>query len=99
LASWTADWVSAWDQLGEACRVAFAQLIGASPETIALVPSVSVGVGTVAATLTAGDEIIVPDDEFTSVLFPLLVVERERGVQVESYRSSVSPRASAATLV
>jgi selenocysteine lyase/cysteine desulfurase len=78
----SADWVQAWDQAGEACRAAFARLIGGVPETIALVPSVSVGVGTVAATLKAGDEVVVPDDEFTSVLFPLLAVERERGVRV-----------------
>jgi selenocysteine lyase/cysteine desulfurase len=77
-----ADWVSAWDRTGEACRDSFAQLIGARPETIALVPSVSVGVGTVAATLQAGDDVVVPEDEFTSVLFPLLAVERERGVRV-----------------
>ena len=78
----TADWVSAWDQAGEACRASFAELIGAAPETIALVPTVSVGVGTVAATLTAGEEVVVSDDEYTSVLFPLLVGERERGVRV-----------------
>jgi len=80
----SADWVSAWDRAGDACRVSFAELIGAAPETIALVPSVSVGVGTVAATLMAGDDVVVPEDEFTSVLFPLLVAERARGVQVRS---------------
>jgi selenocysteine lyase/cysteine desulfurase len=78
----TADWIPAWDQAGEACRVSFAELIGASPETIALVPTVSVGVGVVAATLTAGEEVVVSDDEYTSVLFPLLVGERERGVRI-----------------
>jgi len=81
----TADWVTAWDQAGEACRRSFAQLIGAQAATIALVPSVSVGVGMVAATLKPGDEVVIPDDEFTSVLFPLLVVEREqRGVRVRT---------------
>jgi selenocysteine lyase/cysteine desulfurase len=80
----TADWMRAWDQAGEACRASFAELIGAAPATIALMPSVSVGVGTVAATLQAGDEVVVSDDEFTSVLFPLLVVEREHGVRVRA---------------
>jgi selenocysteine lyase/cysteine desulfurase len=78
----TADWVDAWDRRGEACRAAFATLIGSQARTIALVPSASVGVGTVTASLRSGDEVIVPDDEFTSVLFPLLVAQRERGVRV-----------------
>jgi selenocysteine lyase/cysteine desulfurase len=78
----TADWVRAWDRRGETCRAAFGALIGAPAEQIALVPSVSVGVGTIAASLTARDQVVVPDDEFTSVIFPLLVAMRERGVTV-----------------
>src|SRR5260221_3374261 len=77
-----ADWVTAWDMRGEACRASFAELIGASPESIALIPSVSVGVATIAATLKQGDEVVVPDDEFTSVLFPLLVAARRQGARV-----------------
>ena len=79
-----ADWVTAWDMRGEACRASFGELIGAPAESIALIPSVSVGVGTVAATLRAGDEILVPDGEFTSVLFPLLVAAQERGASVRT---------------
>jgi selenocysteine lyase/cysteine desulfurase len=78
----SADWVTAWDMRGEACRGSFANLIGASAESIALIPSVSVGVATVAASLKSGDEIVVPDDEFTSVLFPLRVAARERGASI-----------------
>src|SRR6266571_5846397 len=79
-----ADWVTAWDMRGEACRASLGELIGAPAESIALIPSVSVGVGTVAATLRAGDEVLVPDSEFTSVLFPLLVAARERGSSVRT---------------
>jgi selenocysteine lyase/cysteine desulfurase len=78
----TADWVEAWDRCGENCRASFAELIGTTAETIALLPSVSVGVGTVAARLRAGDQVIVPDDEFASVIFPLLVAAREHGATV-----------------
>ena len=39
-----ADWVSAWDMRGEACRSSFGELIGTAPDGIALIPSVSVGV-------------------------------------------------------
>jgi selenocysteine lyase/cysteine desulfurase len=80
----TADWVSAWDVKGETCRAAFAELIGALPETIGLMPSVSVGIGLVAATLDQGDTVIVPDDEFTSVLYPLLVAAQRNGAQIKT---------------
>jgi len=66
------------------CRGAFAQLIGTSSETLALVPSASVGVGTVAASLAAGDTVLAPDDEFTSLLFPLLVAAKEKGAHVRT---------------
>ena len=45
-------------------------------------PTASVGVGLVAAALPEGIEVVVPDDEFTSVLFPLLVAEQERRVRL-----------------
>jgi len=84
LAAWqagTADWVDDWDRLGEACRAHFARLIGAASASVALVPSVSVGVGTVASGLEAGATVLVADDEFTSVVYPLLVAQA-RGVRV-----------------
>ena len=80
----TADWVQAWDMRGEVCRASFAALIGVPSESVALVPSASVGVGTIAASLTPADHVVVPDDEFTSLLFPILVAARERGVHVET---------------
>jgi selenocysteine lyase/cysteine desulfurase len=80
----TADWIGSWDKAGELCRASFAELIGAHSSTVALLPSVSAGVGTIAASLQPGDEVIAPDDEFTSVLFPLLVQERARGVRVRT---------------
>ena len=85
LADWqagSADWVTGWDKAGETARQRFAQLIGADAEAIALVPSASVGVGTVAASLEHGDEVVLPDDEFTSVLYPLLVAQQARGIVV-----------------
>src|SRR3981081_1203280 len=78
------DWVPAWDMRGEACRASFGELIGAPAETIALIPSVSVGVGTVAAMLKSGDEVLIPDGEFTSVAFPLLVAAEQHGVSVRT---------------
>ncbi|HEY3059602.1 MAG TPA: aminotransferase class V-fold PLP-dependent enzyme [Chloroflexota bacterium] len=93
----SADWVRDWDRTGESCRADFAALIGTSADTIALLPTVSTGVGTVAASLGPNDEVLVPDDEYASVLNPLLVVQRERGVHIKlvplsELANQVSPR-------
>ncbi len=77
----TADWIVDWDRPAEAARSSFANLIGAATEAVSLMPAVSVAVGLIAAELGLGDEIVVPADEFTSVLFPLLLA-RERGAVV-----------------
>ena len=77
----TADWIEDWDRAGERARTAFARLVGTDPANVANLPAVSVGVGLIAAALGADDEVVVPSDEFTSVLFPLLVA-RDRGVGV-----------------
>jgi selenocysteine lyase/cysteine desulfurase len=77
----TANWIEDWDKVGERGRAAFAKLIGVEPSRVALLPATSVGVGVVAAGLTSADDVVVPNDEFTSVLFPLLVA-RDRGVRV-----------------
>jgi selenocysteine lyase/cysteine desulfurase len=77
-----ADWVGEWDRKGESCRSHFATLIGGTAKDVALVPTASVGVGLVAASLLVGVEVIVPDDEFTSVLFPILVAEEQRRIHL-----------------
>src|SRR5262249_43205619 len=84
LAIWqagTADWVADWDAPADETRGLFGSLIRAPAERVARIPQASVGTGLVAASLRAGDVVVVPDDEFTSTLFPLLVAER-RGVTV-----------------
>lgn len=77
----TANWIEDWDKVGERGRPAFAALLGIEASRVALIPAASAGVGVVAAGLTASDDVVVPADEFTSVLFPLLVA-RDRGVPV-----------------
>lgn len=76
----TGIWVE-WDREAERARAAFGRLIGASASRVALMPSVSVGIGLVAADLRPGDRVVVPAADFTSVLFPLFVA-RERGVEI-----------------
>src|SRR5215211_2948943 len=76
----TAMWFE-WDRQAERARAAFGQLVGTSASRVALLPSVSVGVGVVAADLRPGDRVVVPALEFRSVLYPLLVA-RERGIEL-----------------
>lgn len=80
--SGAADWVEEWDRVGENARALFARLIGTATDEIALVPTASVGVGVIAASLPEGCEILVPEEEFTSVVLPMLAAERGRGVRV-----------------
>ena len=79
--SGTGRWLDDWDKPTEAAREDFASLIGAVAADIALIPTVSVGMGLIAGSLVPGDVVIVPADEHVSDLFPLLVAE-ERGVTV-----------------
>lgn len=76
-----ADWIADWDRPAEETRGWFATLCGVEASEVALLPAASIGVGMVAAALGESDEVVVPANEFTSVLFPLLVA-RERGVTV-----------------
>lgn len=98
LAGWssgTADW-NVWDRTGEECRALAASVLDAAPEEISLIPAASVGVGIIAASLSADDEVLVPDDEFRSLLMPILVAADARGVRVrrvpfEALAESVGP--------
>jgi len=88
IAAWqggTGDWVSDWDAPSDQAPRDFARLIGATDDTIATIPAASVGTGLVAGMLGPADEVVVPADEFTSSLFPLLVA-KDRGAVVREVR-------------
>jgi selenocysteine lyase/cysteine desulfurase len=76
----TGRWVD-WDKQSERARVAFGRLMNVAPARVALLPSVSVGMGVVSAALQPGDRVVAPAAEFRSVLYPLLVA-RDRGVDL-----------------
>jgi selenocysteine lyase/cysteine desulfurase len=78
----TARWWRDWDPVGEDCRTLLARIVGASREDVALLPTASVGVAIVASCLRPGDEVVVPADEFASLLLPLLAAEQELGLRV-----------------
>ena len=72
-----------WGASVEAARATWARLMGVPPATVAIGATVSGLVGAVAASLPAGTRVVVPEVEFTSLLFPFLVQEA-RGVSVRT---------------
>jgi selenocysteine lyase/cysteine desulfurase len=79
-----ADWhtgATSWEGWGEAVdrsRASFAGLVGVETSRVAVGSTVSELVGSIVTALPAGAVVVVPDVEFTSTLFPLLVQERLR---------------------
>lgn len=73
----------AWEAEAEATRGAFARLIGAKEETVALMTTVSEVAATVAGSLSpaSGGRVVVGDFEFRSNLFPWMAL-RSRGFEV-----------------
>jgi selenocysteine lyase/cysteine desulfurase len=62
-------------------REAYARIAGVPAAWVAAAPQVSVLVGLVAAALPDGAEVVLPDGDFASVVFPFLV-HADRGVTV-----------------
>ncbi|MCA1682911.1 MAG: aminotransferase class V-fold PLP-dependent enzyme, partial [Actinobacteria bacterium] len=82
LQSALADWHggrTSWEQWGqstEGARAAFARLVGVGVAQVAVGSTVSELVGSLVTALGDGARVVVPDIEFTSTLFPLLVQRR-----------------------
>jgi len=65
-----------WGQSTENSRASFARMVGVAVDRVAVGSTVSELVGSVVTALPAGARVAVPDVEFTSTLFPMLVQER-----------------------
>jgi selenocysteine lyase/cysteine desulfurase len=78
----TAHYVEDWDKEADRTRPLFARILGVDVETVALVPTVSVASGIVAAGLKPGSRVLVPELEFTSVSWPFLVAAEAGDVTV-----------------
>ncbi len=65
-----------WGHSTEASRAAFARLVGVDVDRVAVGATVSELVGSVVTALPEGARVLVPEVEFTSTLFPLLVQSR-----------------------
>ncbi|MFL5861733.1 MAG: aminotransferase class V-fold PLP-dependent enzyme [Solirubrobacteraceae bacterium] len=99
LADWRAGRTSwePWGESTEAARSSFARMVGVGADRVAVGSTVSELVGSLVTALPAKARVIVPDVEFTSVLFPLLVQSRldVRTVPVERLADAVSDGADA----
>jgi len=71
-----------WGEATEAARASFAGMVGVPATRVAIGATVSGFVGLVAASLPDGARVILPEEEFTSTLFPFLVQQERRGVTV-----------------
>jgi len=77
-----ADWHggrTSWERWGEStesARASFARLAGVAVERVAIGATVSELMGTAVTALPGGARVVVPDIEFTSTLFPVLVQQR-----------------------
>jgi selenocysteine lyase/cysteine desulfurase len=101
LAAAAGDWRAgrvasgAWAPPVEASRAALARLHGVAQDAVTLGTSVSSLMGPLVASLPAGSRVLVPEDEFLSVVFPLRA-RAERG-DVELVTVPVAELAAAAT--
>ena len=76
-----------WGESVETSRAAFAEIVGVGAEHVAVGATVSGLVGLIAASVPDRANVIVPDVEFTSTLFPFLV-QTPRGVNVTTVAPS-----------
>jgi len=75
------EWM-VWNQQVDVARGLFARLVNVSPADVSVGSQVSAFVGLVAVSLSPGDRVVCAEEDFTSVLFPLLAME-SRGVVVD----------------
>lgn len=87
---------SDWDLSTGRARAAFARLVGVPADDVAVGSAVSQMIAPVAASLPAGAEVVVPDIEFTSNLFPWMVQDlRVRTVPADRLADAIGPRTAA----
>ena len=71
-----------WTESTERARRAFARLIGVAPENVACGGTTSGHVAVIATSLPDGARVLVPEDDFTSLVYPFLV-QADRGITVD----------------
>lgn len=82
-----------WSDSTARARDAFARIVGVSPHDVSTGAQVSQLVALVAASLPAGTRVLVPEEEFTSNLFPWQVQDFEvRTVPATELASAITPQ-------
>ena len=71
-----------WGESAESARASFAQMVGVPATRVSIGATVSGFVGLVAASIPDGSRVVVPEEEFTSTLFPFLVQQEQRKLTV-----------------
>lgn len=71
----------AFDDNIERSRVAFSSITGSPKDWVSIVPMVSIATAVLSSHLTPGQRVLIAEEDFTSVLFPLLQAQ-QRGVDV-----------------
>ncbi|MEV4219131.1 aminotransferase class V-fold PLP-dependent enzyme [Nonomuraea sp. NPDC049725] len=92
LADWrhgSSDW-KPWDASVGRSRAAFARMVGAAAEDVSVGSTVSQIMSTVATALPPGAEVVVPEIEFTSNLFPWAVAARVRTVPADRLADAIT---------
>ncbi|MDQ4018260.1 MAG: aminotransferase class V-fold PLP-dependent enzyme [Actinomycetota bacterium] len=72
-----------WSEATGRARAAFARLVGVRPADVAIGATASELVALVAAAVPSGARVVVPEAEFTSLIFPFLA-HADRGIQVDT---------------
>lgn len=85
LAGWAAGALQPrrYDAVVDACRRSYGRIVGADPSRVGIIAQVSVGTAVAASALRPGDEVLLAEEDFTSVLFPFLQ-RRADGVEVRT---------------
>src|SRR5690349_15114566 len=88
------DW-RGWHDAADRARHSFAALVGVDADTVATGSAASAFVGLLAANLPDDAEVVAPDQDFTSLLYPFLVQEargvRVRTVPLEALADAIEP--------
>ena len=71
----------AYDEDIDRCRRAFAKIVGTQEDRVAIGSQVSVATEVAVSALSAGDEVLLAEEDFTSVLFPFLQAQETRGIR------------------
>lgn len=72
-----------YDAAVDTARSGYAALVDVPPEWVSVGPAASVFAGLVAASLPDRARVVVVADDFTSIVFPFLVQQQQRGIEVD----------------